>query len=267
LVALTKDLVNGRFPEPGAAPEHYQWLLLGRVRRPARRRWPGTRPDREEAVSIGLDLADAPGEVAGVELGHSMRAQLLDDLVRSRGILFFFDPISEFERGDAFDYVFGILTDLTARMIHLPSYTGHLPHYVAVCVSKFDATRVLRTAEHLRLLTANPDDHYQFPRVDDEDARTLLAELGKVSHSGNADLAFRILERYFRPDRIKYFITSSIGFHVNKETGHFDNADHLNTEPDPGDPRKLQLRGALHPINVAEPILWLADRLASDAAE
>ena len=77
--------------------------------------------------------------------------------------MFIFDPIREFAKGDAFDHTFGMVVQLARRLADSPDFDGRLPHYVAVCVTKFDEIRVFETAEKLDLLVTDPDDPYEFP--------------------------------------------------------------------------------------------------------
>jgi hypothetical protein len=250
--------------------EHYRWLLFGHVARVTsqRRRGIRRREVSQGPVRIDLRIADPPGEITKLQAGSAVWGELIDTLVASRGIVFLFDPVREFERGDAFDSIFGVLAALSQRMSGSPEYAGgRLPHHVAVCVSKFDDERVLQTAAKLGLLTSDPYDRYGFPRVADEDARELFAQLCAVSRRGTADLVLNTLEMCFRPDRIKYFVTSGIGFHVDRRTGVYDARDHANYVLDGKEPGKGRIRGAVRPINVAEPLIWLGSRLAGETRQ
>ncbi len=263
LIKLTTPLLREHaFPPATSGIEAFRWLLVGQVTRTIPRRF---RTERyEEIVQIGLDLADPSGEIAGPEwttLGE--RGELIDNLERSRGIVFLFDPIRESEVGDTYDHTFGVLTQLAQRMIGSPgSADSHLPHYVAVCITKFDEIPVFRTAEKLGLLMADPADPLGLPRVADEDARELFARLCEVSHSGTADMVLNTLEQHFRPERIKYFVTSAVGFYVDPRKGAYDPDDIQNLLPDSNHPEKPWIRGTVHPINVMEPLLWLGKKLA-----
>ena len=84
-----------------------------------------------------------------------------------------------------------------------------------------------------------------------------------VSQTDNAVMVFNTLEQYFRPDRIKYFVTSAIGFFVDPRKGAYDPDDIQNLLPGPENaPKRLRIRGTVHPINVMEPVLWLGRQLA-----
>jgi hypothetical protein len=47
----------------------------------------------------------------------------------------------------------------------------------------------------------------------------------------------------------------------------YDPDDYQNHLPDEDEPRKTRIRGTVHPINVVEPVLWLAGKLTSEIGE
>lgn len=274
LIEKTNALLRGKlFPEANMALERYNWTLIG----PALRKpgfW-GRKAKPGPPTRIGIGMIDAPGGWFGPgrhpASGPSAPGgsedprlqELLDNLERSRGIVFLYDPIREFTLGDAFDHMHAPLTRLAERMLAAGEFAdGKLPHHIAVCVTKFDDPRVLETAEKRRLLTVDVDDPYQLPRVTSEDARELFHELCQVSASGNADMVLNALDQFFHPDRIRFFTTSSIGFYVDRRTKRFDWDDFQNMVPGEAD-EDSRIRGQLHPINVVEPMLWLGQRLAA----
>lgn len=268
LVNLTTLLTrNHAFPLATQGIEGFRWLLVGQVPRSTGKRF---RKERyEETVTIGLDLVDASGELAGpVGSAISKREELIDSLARSRGIVFIFDPIREFEVGDTFDHTFAVLNELAQQMVASPEFSGGwLPHYVAVCIAKFDELRVFRTAEKMHLLMADPADRLGLPRVADEDARELFARLCEVSGGGTADLVLNTLEQHFHPGRIKYFVTSAIGFFVDPRKGVYDPDDIQNLLPSEKEPGSPRIRGNVYPINVVEPLLWLTRQLMGEPGE
>ncbi|MFF4777071.1 hypothetical protein ACFY05_29850 [Microtetraspora fusca] len=274
LIDRTNALSRGKvFPEASMTLERYHWTLIGPA--PQKTGFWGRKAKPGPPARIGLSMIDAPGGLFGTGrrpaggvsapdgAGDPRRQELLDNLERSRGIVFLFDPIREFTFGDAFDHMHAPLTRLAERMLASGEFTdGKLPHHIAVCVTKFDDPRVLETAEKRRLLTVDLDDPYRLPRVDSEDARELFRELCQVSASGNADMVLNALDQFFHPDRIRFFATSSIGFYVDRRTKRFDWDDFQNMVPGEAD-EDSRIRGQLHPINVVEPMLWLGQRLAA----
>ena len=213
-------------------------------------------------IRVDMHVADPSGEVFMQQPEDVER--LIDTLVHSGGIVFMFDPIREFKHGDAFEYVLNVVTRLARRIIgHDPSQAGRLPHYVSVCVSKFDDKAIFEAAGELKTVTYSPADPYRFPRVADADAREFFAALCKVSKSGTARMAMDTIEQFFQPERIRYFVTSAIGFYVDRHTGIFSPDDYVNTMPG----STTRIRGPIHPINVAEPFIWLGGRLAAESPE
>ena len=100
LVSLTTSLARDRkFPKATAGIERYRWILIGRASRAVPRRWFGA-TQRQESVKIGLDLVDASGELSAPDRpSRGVRGDLINNLERSRGIVFLFDPIREFNKG------------------------------------------------------------------------------------------------------------------------------------------------------------------------
>ena len=261
------DLVrHRRFPVVTAEIDNYQWKLAGEVEHVHLLGW-RRRPIRhQEAVSVDLRVTDATGEIF---TGHrpTSQADLIEELFRSRGIIFLFDPTREFERGDTFDYVLRVVTMLQRRAQNeRGSAAERLPHYVAACVSKFDEDRVFRSAERMSLVRYDPEDPYGFPGVDDSEAREFLLGLSAASPRGTAELAISKLEASFFPDRIKYFVTSAIGFYLDRRTRRFYRDDRGNYVPDKAMQGKYRIRSTIYPINVAEPLIWLARHLAEPSS-
>ncbi len=263
LTSMTRALSSSRgFPAPTSGVQHLRFQLGGRVSVVDRRLLEARR--RSAYLKFDLELADTAGELARNR--YSYRGELIDTLLDSRGIIFLFDPVSEKQRGDAFAHLFGVVAELAQRMSEAnSSFDGYLPHFIAVCISKFDDDRVYRSARELGLLTFDAGDRFGFPHVYEDDCRYFFTHLCRYSRSGNADLIMQTIDQYFRPDRIKYFVTSSIGFHVDPSTDSFSPDDVTNLEPVPGDPGRQRIRGNIHPINVAEPVLWLTRKLAANS--
>jgi hypothetical protein len=250
------------FPEATMEIERHHWQLWGEKPRP---RWQLFR--RPEQVRFDLQVVDPSGEIFREDAQRGLEEDLIDSLINSHGIVFLFDPIREFEHGDAFEYAIRIIMRLAQRMIGPDeSGDGRLPHYIAVCISKFDDKRVFETAREMGLLTTLSGDPYYFPRVADSDAREFISRLCTVSRNDTARMAMSLIDRHFRHDRIKYFVTSAIGFYVDQRIGCFSPDDYVNTMP--GERAgETRIRGAIHPINVVDPVIWLGGRLTEEAAK
>nr|WP_062337282.1 ATP-binding protein [Herbidospora sakaeratensis] len=264
LTEMTSALTSGKeFPEASTALETYQWALIGPAQRSLFRR-----SSRRASTTIGLTMVDAPGGhfAPGKRTGRTGGAEerqeeLMANLTQSRGIVFLFDPIREFEVGDAYDHLHGPLNRLAEKMLESNEFDGgKLPHHIAVCITKFDDPRVLQTAEKRGLIEL--DDKHRFPVVGSDEARDLFGQLSRVSATGTADMVINSLDKFFHKSHIKFYVTSSIGFYVNPHTETFDWHDYLNLIPDESDHAALRIRGPVYPINVVEPMLWLGERLA-----
>ncbi len=242
-----------RFPAPTVDINNYNWSLEGDL--PAYREWHwwGFRRRRRFA-RIPLDLVDAPGEITDSRTMFAAAAsrQFVDNLASSAGIVLFFDPITEFKEGDAFRNMFGVLTLLRQQL----QGRGRLPHWVAVCITKFDEIAVYEAARKLRIVEIDPSPP-EFPRVPDEDGRKFFERLARLSKSESADLVLPLLEQTFNETRIKFFVTSSIGFFVDSGYGVFDPDDYQNHIPRETTDDLDYIRGGIYPINIVEPVLWL----------
>lgn len=265
LIEMTDRLIVKReFPPMTGAIDYFEWELF-RNRQQAAGSFAAAVPAGPNRIT--LSLADPSGELARPERRTDPeRKKLIDDLADSDGILFMFDPIREFEVGDAFSTTNGLLHQLTAAVASKDrdKFDGTLPQKVAICVTKFDEPKVLATAKKLGILRRNPHDPYHLPWVHEHDALRLLSALTFVSGSGDGEMLLNALEQSF-PGRVQFFVTSAVGFYVNPATGRFDEDDPQNlvkTMAGLSKSGESRIRGALHPINVVEPILWLSEQVA-----
>lgn len=263
LVDMTISLASrGEFPEATRGITQFRWTLIGqRSLRVRRSWWPFGLRRVEWPVRITLDLADAPGEAATTRMGSAVHLELVESLAHSTGIIICFDPIREFEVGDTFDHIAGLLTRLSYALRDTPG--AKLPHHVAVCVTKFDDFRLLGTAEVLRLVDYDPTVQ-GFPQVPEKHAREFLSRLCRLSASGTAELVPKLIEQTFYPDRVRYFVTSAIGFYVDPKRGTYDPDDQQNVVPGSKSDEPPHIRGSIYPINVVEPVIWLASQMSDE---
>jgi hypothetical protein len=239
-------------------------------------------------VDINLDLLDEPGarfsdrpaeaaDGGGASAGDARlfgddddddddfasdpSQEVMDQLSGCNGLVLLFDPTREWKEGDMFNYFQGTLLEIAQRRMQgRTESNGRLPHYVAVCVTKFDHPDVYRRAKRGGYRTFSPHDPYLFPRVPNEFAEEFFVSLVKEADRGNAELVPNALRQFFLPDRIQYFVTSAIGFHLSKRAARFQEQDSMNLAPKAGGGH--QIRGPIHPINVVEPLLWLGEHLS-----
>ena len=269
LIEMTDRLIVKReFPKTTGAIDYFEWELFRNQQQAADS--PLGTPVPFGPNRITLSLTDPSGELARPEKRiDPERKKLIDDLADSDGILFMFDPIREFEVGDAFSTTNGLLHQLTAAVASRDRdrFDGTLPQHVAICLTKFDEPKVLATAKKLGIVARYRDDPHQLPWVHEHNALKLLTALTLVSGSGDGEMLLNALHQAF-PGRVKFFITSAVGFYVNPMTGRFDEDDPQNlvkTAAGLSTPGESRIRGALYPINVVEPILWLSEQIARRA--
>ena len=203
-------------------------------------------------------LVDAPGGTAAAVTSGQARSQGIvrehraeqGDRVSSS------TRVREVESNDAFEHTHAVLNMVSQRMQErghlLPD--GRLPHHVAVCVTKFDELRMMKTAggSICSIATNAVSRGCQTATHASSSVR-----LCRQFRSLDSELIFTKLERAFHPDRIKYYVTSAIGFYVDPHTDRCDPEDFQNHLPAQAG-RPPQIRGDVIPVNVAEPILWLA---------
>jgi hypothetical protein len=278
-----------QFPPATEANTHLSWVLRMDVETGGRR-WGFFPTTTTRPFQFNLDLLDEPGrafadtpEIAGGASSAAQRSAalfgdedetggapvavagdedaFLDQLSSCQGLLLLFDPVREWREGTAFNYFHGTLMHLAQRL--LPGRAAaKLPQYVAVCTTKFDHHDVYRRARDKGYRTFAPTDPQHFPRVSDALAERFFVDMVKESQRGNADLVRNALRHFFERDRVKFFVTSAIGFHLDRQLGMFQEDEFSNVvDQGGGNPR---IRGPVYPINVIEPLMWLGERLAAE---
>lgn len=265
-----------RFPDGTLSVSSYSWIMnMTKVVEKERTRFGQTTPKVTESSQFNIDMRDAPGRFFGsgpllsqgpsrLDLGdgspddHEYGPEdMLDHLAGCEGILLLIDPVREREKGDAHEFFQGTLLRIAQRRMALMPPGSKLPHYVAVCITKFDDPEVYRFARMNGFRTQDEDDPYMFPRVHSDDAESFFRELCN-SDMSDADLICNGLENFFHPERVRYFVTSAIGFYL--KGGRFREDDHENAITQDGE---VRIRGQIHPINVLEPILWLGQSVTA----
>jgi hypothetical protein len=269
LVRNTHSLnAQHQFPPPTTYQEQLSWTLKMSVQNPVRSRLFRRVPARIP-FDFRIELQDAPGRIfAAVPEVQPGRLQLSGDeddgpdmasyLANCQGLVLLVDPIRERELGDAHEFFHGTLLRIAQR-VEVPA-GERLPHYIAVCVTKFDDPSVFRFARDNDFLCISEDDPLMFPRVHDDEAEQFMRELFAGSPLSDADMVLGALRQYFYPDRIRFFVTSSVGFYIGPSSEFREN-DYWNVvQVEDG---KFQIRGPVYPINIAEPLLWLGESIAA----
>ena len=274
LVANTGILQNHGFPPPTVDRAQLDWTLQMWVPNLNRRRVMRPAPERLP-FDFNIDMQDAGGlEFASVPGADSSRLDIREGggggrmtniatyLGSCQGLLMLIDPMRERDFGDAYNFFFGPLLRM-AQARRVPA-GQRLPHYVAVCVTKFDDPVVYEFARDHGYLSYQQDDPAMLPRVHPNDAERFMRHLFQGLPASDIDLVTGGLRQYFYPDHVRYFISSSVGFYVGP-SGYFQEDDFRNVAQD--ERGEFVIRGAVRPVNVAEPLMWLGERIAAEERE
>ena len=262
-----------KFPQATVARQQLSWTIQMLVPNRASRWLRRSAPDRVP-FDFSVDLQDVGGFEHGAvpELDPSSRLDIggggttpntnIASYFRTcQGLLLLIDPIRERTEGDAYNFFFGTLLRL-AQEAPVPA-GQRLPHYIAVCVTKFDDPEVYEFARNRGLISYRDDDPVMLPRVHPDDAEQLIRRLFQELEKSDIDLVISGLRKYFYADRVRFFISSAVGFYVGK-TGQFNVRDYKNVTEREGE---TVIRGAIRPINVAEPLLWLGESIAAETRQ
>jgi hypothetical protein len=263
-------VTDRKFPEatPLAAETELLWRFWGELK-DSKFQSPWHRARRlPESTVFDLDLIDVNGEVFGVRPAErSVQQHVVDralsHLADAKGLIFLFDPISELLRPTVQQYMNRPLAELT-RLIETRGRTirGRLPHYISVCVTKFDDPRLFQQACQAGFVNTGRDGR---PCVLDNHAEAFFEALCEGTFWTERDdrgavgpqYVREMLRHHFDPDRIKYYVTSSIGFNMGAD-GQFDPARYPNVREGEAGPRII---GPVKPINVLEPLVELHMKL------
>ncbi|MGN9783798.1 hypothetical protein ACTMTF_20355 [Nonomuraea sp. ZG12] len=260
LIKLRNRLLDDRrFPDSTESLTYYSWLLIG-PGEDHRQWWRPWRTQPGRAPRIKLDFLDPRGGLYADPQASVDKEALVSSLVRSRGLIYMFDPDRESLVGDAFKHLDSALNEVAAQMLAGNEYAdGKLPHYIAVCITKYDDPRVLALADQWGFAEPDLSDELRIPRVAEDHARDFFHQLCRRGRNHNAEMILDLIETYFHKDRAKFFVTSSVGMYIDERYGRFDPDDFLNVIDDPHG--GLTIRGPVRPINVMEPVIWLGGML------
>jgi hypothetical protein len=275
---------NHIFPPATQVEQQLAWNMRMRIPNRSRRRFMG-KGDGTVPFDMRIDLQDAPGRVFASVPGREAQQEaqqgrlslpgevskpdqsrdVASYLADCEGVLLLIDPLRERKTGDAHEYFHGTLLRMAERAMPSVPAGERLAHYVAVCVTKFDDPDVYCFARDNGYRFHHTSDPHMFPRISDADSERFLHELCRGYRKSDIKLVTSSLGKYFYPDRIRYFVTSAVGFYAD-EDGQFQDEDYQNVVPQQGGPGEevtYTIRGAIHPINVVEPLLWLGESVAA----
>lgn len=273
---LKTALKKGEFPDATSGNTTIEWLFVGDLSKSIY---------DHRRIKIGklkrrfqLDLIDVPGNAymrdqnAGqAEIEDASAA--MDHLYEAQGIIYMFDPIGDRDNQNAADYLSEVLSKLELRAAQSGRANDlYLKYQVSVCITKFDHPRLFNQVQRASFVDSGQNYSDGMPRIREKDARQFLAELchgnfweGRIrERQPTYEQVVRQLERAFDPSRIRYFVTSSIGFYktppVGDETNDEVDLREFNNYHERGG--KARIRGEVRPINVIEPLISLQQRIA-----
>jgi GTPase SAR1 family protein len=212
---------------------------------------------RNRVIQFDLELIDAPGGLFGPT---KLDSALIDYITSCDGLVFLFDPTAEIGLGGAqtdvnFEHFKDVLSEVSSR-VGLDS-TARLPHFLAVCITKFDDAAIFHSAK-LEAWISQDREGARLPRVPDERAAGFFEWICNRFPGGTAQLVRDNIRSYFHPNRVRYFAVSSIGFKTNAEhIVDIDNCLNLNSRNG-----QKELVQRPNPVNVLEPLIWLEGRIS-----
>ncbi|WP_406014390.1 hypothetical protein OG520_22510 [Streptomyces sp. NBC_00984] len=241
------------FPEASVGQQHLAWSFQGEEP-------PSGVLRRRREVGFVLEVQDVAGEAYGKNSEHALRPRVLDQLARSQGLVYLFDPLlGGLPATRGLDFFYSMLTELNTRVRDEGKlHRNRLPHHVSVCVTKFDHPEVFRPAVEAGWVTQDSEGS-RLPRVPAEQAARYFQWMCDEFQGSSARLVRDGLGAFFRPERISYYVSSAIGFRLNPQHV-FDYRNYHNVEIVGGAPR---ICTSPVPINVLEPLTDLERRIRS----
>ncbi|MEU3461110.1 hypothetical protein ABZ721_14270 [Streptomyces sp. NPDC006733] len=242
--------IERRFPEATQSSRKFSWRFLGDLTDSPyarRRRFRGRGASNE--VQFLLSLLDVSGDTYE-DLNDNLAAkESIEHLADSSGLIYLFDPTREAADGRSFGYLNGTLARLSRKCLAEGRLDGpYLPHHISVCLTKFDDPEVFERARRGGWTDTGPNGTPVVP-----EAEQFFDWLAKDMHGGTMALVAEALRASFHPSRIRFFVTSSIGFGTSPagavDLHRFGNVDEVDGAQ--------QIIGPVIPHNVMEPVISL----------
>jgi hypothetical protein len=295
MIAMT-DLLNRReFPPATQAVRSFAWTLsmtsMGEVQRtvPRGKRTEIVSQMERVAHQVTIEMRDAPGRVYGAD-GPAQPSpaperqsrivlpdtgpmpagpqnpvprnpvqppddDVIDHLSGCTGMILLVNPIKEKDDGSAFRYFQTTLARVAQRQLARLPAGARLPQSIAVCMTMFDHPEVFSFAQREEYLVPGLIGE-SFPRIANDRAEEFLTSFCRTSNQGDIDRFCKAIKRFFDEDQVRFYVSSSIGFHIDRAKGTFDAGDYQNTVQQPNG--RTLIRGRITPINVLEPLMWLS---------
>jgi len=257
---------NSDLPASTVNARDLRWTFSGKLQDPEMRRtgvnalsW------MYRSVQFELDLRDPPGsdydnDPEGEEINESIRK-----LISADGIIYLFDPIID-GRDARFETLFlDTLSRLSASSIVRGKVDRYLPQRLAVCVTKFDDDRVFKRAVSAGLVFSDTVGRLRVPTG--KSSRAFFELLCESSGDDNSLHLLHAIRNNFRPESVRYYITSALGF-----CGERGDAKPpwpgLRRYPNVMDTagNHQGVREQARPVNVIEPLLYLVRQTRRDRA-
>lgn len=255
---ITRDR---QFPEATMPMNSHRWTMSMNAEVQASNRRRFGRQNKKAVVRAQFEIDSQTPERSPDVAAGSPRQQMAEYLAGHYGLILLFDPIQERRDGGAYDYFQHTLLEAVPQILGDGMFPGsRLPHYVAVCMTKFDSPDVYLLAREFGYISYDQGDPSGLPRVRDSEAERFFSEFCRRSRTDDGEMLRDALGNNFHHDRTRYFITSSIGFHIG-ESGKFHHEDWQNADHRMGG-NSVEIRGRVRPINVLEPLLWLGQMSA-----
>lgn len=245
LAIATTDLRNGNFPGNTLEVEVHAYRIKGTVEEKLLDKlFSGF---KNQKLDIVLYVQDFPGGFFAKETDPN--AEIWNYFANCKGLVYLYDFAKE-ERGEAYNFdSVQFLVDYLLQREDVALIDGYLPHYLSICVTKYDDPVVIEKLQKAEpnIIKSDPQDPRNTPYIKDpQKAFEILAD----------PLVKETLERNFIPSRVNYFCTSSIGFYAPKDS-QVDLGDYVNVIETQRGSNKIRNARHLVPVNVIEPLVWL----------
>ncbi|MFF4353623.1 hypothetical protein [Streptomyces sp. NPDC001530] len=253
--SVTQLTTQRTFPAATFATTGLSWSFTGEERGLS-----ALRP-RGRDVSFVLEIQDIKGEAFGTRTTGRVDPAAVDHLARSQGLVYLFDPLLDAEEGTrSIDYFYATLNQISTRIRDEGRFhRSRLPHYVAVCVTKFDHPNVFRPSVEAQWVTQDQTGS-RLPRVPAHLGSAYFDWICDDFRGNTARLVRDGLQNFFHHDRISYYASSAIGFRLNPQN-IFDYRNYANVEIVEGVPR---ICTSPVPINVLDPLIDLERKIRGD---
>jgi len=244
LLTGTESLRDGHFPPPTISRQVYTYEIIGK---------PGgfagligsllDAVGKPRSFQFNLHVFDYPG---GDLLTADPGNPLWEQLAGCDGLVYLFDPVAA-DNFKCLTRSTSMIRQVLARQPGALLSDGRLPHHLAVCVTKFDDDEVFTKLRNAELVIHDKNKPKQAPYVKEEEkAFECFADIFTIPK----------IRRSFKNDRVRFFLTSSIGFYRDGE-GKIDIERCCNVVKEPGGDK---IRGIPMPYGVFEPLLWIQNQ-------